>query len=145
MCAGGCRRGAGDAAAAWGDVSLDFASTTVDGAAAKGEAMTLGSFEQLVVMGVMRLGNEAYGARVREELRECAGREASLGAIYTTLDRLEQKGYLVSWRGDADPKRGGRPRRYYRVTGAGRAALREAVTALDRMRAGLSLQPSVGG
>ena len=76
----------------------------------------LGDFEQLVLLGVLRLDDEAYGAAIRTATEQAAGRRCSVGALYTTLDRLEAKGLVETWMGDATPQRGGRPKRMVRVT-----------------------------
>ena len=83
----------------------------------------LGEFEQMVMLTVMRLGDGAYGLAIREEMEDVAGRSPSSGALYTTLDRLQRKGLLESEVGETSSERGGRPRRYIRVTPEGRAAL----------------------
>lgn len=105
----------------------------------------MGDFEQFVVMAVLHAGEEAYGSRIWQEIRERGRRQASLGAVYTTLARLEEKAYLRSRVGEPDPERGGRPRRYYAVEPRGRTALREALAEVDRMRAGLGLEPEWAG
>lgn len=83
----------------------------------------LGEFEQMVLLSVMRRGDEAYGLAVKDELESVAGRTPSSGALYTTLDRLEKKGLLESWAGEATDARGGRPRRYFRLTADGQTSL----------------------
>jgi DNA-binding PadR family transcriptional regulator len=85
---------------------------------------SLGSFEELVLLAVFRLAENAYGASIREAVAEATGRDTSVGAVYATLDRLERKGYVKSWLGDGTPERGGRPKRYFSVEGAGEQALR---------------------
>ncbi|MFW6202108.1 MAG: PadR family transcriptional regulator [Gemmatimonadota bacterium] len=100
----------------------------------------MGGLEQLVVMAVLHAGDEAYGARIWEEIRDRARRPVSLGAVYTTLARLEEKGHLRSRRGEPHPERGGRPRRYYAVESSGLEALRDALAEVDRMRAGIDLE-----
>lgn len=100
----------------------------------------MGDLEQLVVMAVLHAGEEAYGARIWEEIRDRAQRPVSLGAVYTTLARLQEKGHLRSRRGDPHPDRGGRPRRYYAVEAPGLAALRAALAETDRMRTGIDLE-----
>ena len=99
----------------------------------------MGEFEQFVMLAILQLGDEAYGAAIRREIRDRGRRPASLGAVYTTLARLEDKGLLRSTRGESDPERGGRPKRFYTVEPEGRAALRRALSAVDRMRRGLDL------
>ena len=83
----------------------------------------LGEFEQMVLLAVMRLGEGAYGLAILEELSRVAGREPSSGSLYTTLDRMEKKGLVVSRAGETTTERGGRPRRYVRVTSAGQHLL----------------------
>lgn len=97
----------------------------------------LGEFEQLAVLSVMRLGNEAYGARIQEELEKTAGREASISAIYITLTRLEEKGMVSSWMGHPTSVRGGKAKRFFRVEPAGVAAMNEARMRLLSMWDGL--------
>lgn len=96
-----------------------------------------GDFEQLVLLAVLRLGDGAYAVPIRREIEERAGRAPARGAVYVTLERLEQKGYLESSLGEAAAERGGRPRRYYRVRPAGVRALEASWTALRRMWQGL--------
>lgn len=83
----------------------------------------LGEFEEMVLLCVCSLGDEATGARIQAALEAEAGRRASLGSIYAALDRLARKGAVESWLGEPRPERGGRARRHYRVTREGRAAL----------------------
>src|SRR4051794_36696300 len=97
----------------------------------------LGTFEQLVLLALLRLGEDAYGMTVRREIEGRARRAASLGAVYATLDRLEAKGYVSSRPGDATPQRRGRARRFFRVEPPGHAALRHTLVTLERMREGL--------
>jgi PadR family transcriptional regulator, regulatory protein PadR len=102
-----------------------------------------GAFEQLILLALARLGEGAYGMTVRREIEARAGREASLGAVYATLDRLEQKGYVASYAGEAAPERGMRGRRHFRLEAAGAQALKESLDALDRMREGVpGLRPA---
>lgn len=88
--------------------------------------LTLGSLELAALLAVARLGNDAYGLAVRRDLTERTGRDYSIGAVYTTLQRLEDKGVLKSRTGEPQPFRGGRSRRHYAITGAGARALRDA-------------------
>jgi len=97
----------------------------------------LGDFEQLVLLGVLRLGDGAYGAAIRQEIHARSGRDVSITAVYTTLDRLEAKGCLRSWTGEPTPERGGRRRRFYALPTDGAAALRQAYRAFTAMAAGL--------
>ena len=87
---------------------------------------TLGTLELAALLAVARLADEAYGLTVRQDLSERAGREYSVGAIYTTLQRLETKGLLSSRASEPLPVRGGRSRRLFSVTGAGARAIRDA-------------------
>jgi PadR family transcriptional regulator, regulatory protein PadR len=97
----------------------------------------LGEFEHLVLLAILRLGDEAYAVPVRQELETHTGRTVARGALYTTLDRLEAKGLLRSRLGDADTTRGGRPRRYVTVTPLGVSAVRSARAAIDRLSNGI--------
>ncbi|HTM26461.1 MAG TPA: helix-turn-helix transcriptional regulator [Vicinamibacterales bacterium] len=99
--------------------------------------MTLGEFEQLVLIAVVRLGDDAYGATVRREIEARARRRLSISAVYTTLDRLERKGLVRSRIGNPTPQRGGRRRKYFALQPLGARALRSAYTAFDAMTAGL--------
>jgi PadR family transcriptional regulator, regulatory protein PadR len=105
----------------------------------KRQAAVLGDFEQLVLLGVLRLElqNSAYGAAIRQEIHARSGRDVSINAVYTTLDRLESKGLLKSWVGDPTPQRGGRRRKFYEIRPAGIAALRQAYRAFTAMADGL--------
>src|ERR1700730_13416475 len=76
----------------------------------------LGEFEYLLITAAAALGDDAYGAAIREEIEATTGRKCSIGALYTTIDRLEAKGLLKTWMGDATPQRGGRAKRMVRVT-----------------------------
>lgn len=80
---------------------------------------SLGEFEQIVLLAILRLGERAYGVSIRAEIAACTDRTPTPGALYTTLDRLEDKGLLVSKLGDPTPLRGGRAKRYFSVTRRG--------------------------
>ena len=97
----------------------------------------LGEFEHIVLLAVLRLSVEAYGVTVRQEIEARTGREVSIGAVYATLDRLEGKGYVQSHAGDPTPERGGRSKRFFRVTGKGAAAVNRTQRALQSMIKGL--------
>src|SRR4030095_13626870 len=92
----------------------------------KTKAPVLGDFEQLVLLGVLRLEAEegAYGAAIRQEMHARSGRDVSINAVYTTLNRLESKGFLKSWVGDPTPQRGGRRPEVYAPRPTGGAGLR---------------------
>lgn len=98
----------------------------------------LGEFEQLVLLALVRLGAEAYGVAVRDEIEHQTGRDVALGAVYTTLLRLENKGFVSSRLGDPTPQRGGRRKKFYRPLAAGRRELAASVNALRRMTRGLT-------
>ena len=87
---------------------------------------TLGTLELAALLAVVRLGDDAYGLAVRHDLTQRTGRELSVGAVYTTLQRLEDKGFLRSRASAPLPVRGGRSRRHYSLTGAGARAIRDA-------------------
>ena len=105
----------------------------------KTRAAVLGDFEQLVLLGVLRLESEeaSYGAAIRQEIHARSGRDVSINAVYTTLDRLEGKGFLKSWVGKPTPQRGGRRRKFYGLRPSGLAALRQSYRALTAMADGL--------
>jgi DNA-binding PadR family transcriptional regulator len=88
----------------------------------------MGEFEYLVLSGSARLGDDAYGAAIGLEVERATGRRCSVGALYTTLDRLEEKGLVETWMGEATPQRGGRRKRLVRVTAKG---VREAAAFYD--------------
>lgn len=97
----------------------------------------LGEFEQMVLLSIMRLGEQAYGLAIRDELETVAGRSPSSGALYTTLDRMEKKGLLASSAGEVTRERGGRPRRYVRVTPEGQTLLARSRSTLLALWEGL--------
>jgi len=97
----------------------------------------LGSLEHIVLLAVMRLGEEAYGITVRDEIDNTTGRDLSVGAVYATLVRLEAKGFIKSSAGEATAERGGRAKRYFRVTADGKLALRNTQEMIQKMSAGL--------
>ena len=104
-----------------------------------GRPVALGEFEQMVLLAILRLGENAYGVTIREEIAACADREPAPGALYTTLDRMEQKGVVRSWLGGATAQRGGKAKRYFAVTKAGRGALVNAQRAYQSLLKGLDL------
>jgi PadR family transcriptional regulator PadR len=97
----------------------------------------LGEFEHLVLLAILRLGDGAYAVPIRNEIETHTGRSVARGALYTTLDRLEDKRLVRSHFADADARRGGRPRRYFTVTPVGMAAVRSAQAAIDRLSSGI--------
>ena len=98
----------------------------------------LGEFEQLVFLALVRLGAEAYGVAVRDEIEHQTGRDVTLGAVYTTLLRLENKRFVSSRLGDSTPQRGGRRKKFYRPLAAGRRELAASLNALRSMTRGLT-------
>ncbi len=97
----------------------------------------LGSLEHIVLLAVMRRGDDAYGVTVRSEIEIATGRDLSIGAVYATLLRLESKGFLESYAGEPTAVRGGRAKRYFRVTADGKGALRNTHEIIQKMSAGL--------
>jgi PadR family transcriptional regulator PadR len=100
----------------------------------------LGEFEQIVLLAVLRLGKTAYGVPVRREIEQRTNRAVSVGALYSTLDRLEAKGYVASWFADPSPERGGRAKRFFRVEPLGLKAVKRSQKAIATMLEGLDLQ-----
>jgi DNA-binding PadR family transcriptional regulator len=98
---------------------------------------TLGEFEQLVLLALLRQGNDAYGVSICQDITDRTGREISLGGVYKTLERLEDKGLVASRIGEPTAERGGRRKKHYRLLAAGQRALKQSLAALDRMTAGL--------
>jgi PadR family transcriptional regulator PadR len=96
----------------------------------------VGEFEYLILSAAGHLGEEAYGAAMREVIETTGGRTCSLGALYTTLDRLESKGLVETWMSAPTQQRGGRAKRMVRVTGAGVRAAREFYEAVIRISRG---------
>jgi DNA-binding PadR family transcriptional regulator len=101
-------------------------------------AQGLGEFEQLVLLALLRLGDDAYGVAIRAEIEKETRRDVALGAVYTTLLRLEEKRLVASRLGDPTPQRGGRRKKYYRPLAAGRRELAASLHALRRMTRGLT-------
>lgn len=97
----------------------------------------LGSFENLLLLAILRLDDRAYGVSIRQELIDRAEKDVAIGAIYTGLDRLEQKGFVKSWTGEPSPERGGRAKKFYRVTAQGKKALEETHRTIRRLSLGL--------
>ena len=95
-----------------------------------GDRGFLGEFEQMILLAILRLGDDAYGARLMEELRSTVGRRASRGSVYVTLDRIEEKGWIESALSEPRAERGGRPRRVVHITPNGMEQLRRSREAL---------------
>ena len=97
----------------------------------------LGELEHLVLLAIMQCADDAYTVPIRRMLAEKSGRDLARGALYTSLDRLESKGFVRSWLGDPLAVRGGRSRRYFAVTETGLDAVRAARAAMTTLAAGL--------
>ena len=97
----------------------------------------LGAFEEIVLLALLQLGDQAYGMTVRREIEDRGQRSVSIGAVYSTLDRLEAKGYVASRIADPSPVRRGRARRYFTVEAAGEQALARSREMTNRMWQGL--------
>jgi PadR family transcriptional regulator PadR len=97
------------------------------------ERLRLGDFEGVVLKAIIANSSNAYGVTIRQYTERIVARSVSIGAVYTTLDRLHTKGYVRSWDGEPDPKRGGRRKRFYVVEGAGlRAMEQKALEVMER-------------
>lgn len=100
---------------------------------------SLGEFEQIVLLAILRLGDTAYGVTIAAEITACTRREPTPGALYTTLDRLEDKGLVTSRLGDPTPQRGGRAKRYFTLNAKGIAAITRAQQSYRRLLEGCEL------
>ena len=98
----------------------------------------LGEFEYLLITAAAGLGDKAYGAAIREEIETTTGRTCSIGALYTTIERLETKGLLTTWMGEATAQRGGRAKRMVRVTPKGVQSAKDFYDAVMRVSRGAS-------
>ena len=101
----------------------------------------LGEFEQVALLALLQLGDTGYGMAIRREILRRTGRCVSLGALYSTLNRLEGKGLVVSWLADPTPQRGGKSKRHFRIEESGLHALRRSQQMLAQMREGLAWEP----
>ncbi len=100
----------------------------------------LGEFEQIVLLAMARAGDEAYAVSIHDEILQTTGRSVSIPAVYVTLSRLQKKDLVTSWMGEPSPTRGGRAKRYFKLSDKGRAALETSRTVLDRLWDGLELE-----
>jgi DNA-binding PadR family transcriptional regulator len=105
------------------------------------ETSLLGEIELLVLLAVLRLGDEAYAVPIRDLVGREAGITISRGTVYVTLERLERKGYVASWFSDPQAVRGGKARRLFRLKPPGLTALKVAKSAVDRLAKGTILAP----
>ena len=103
----------------------------------------LGEFEQFLLLAILKLDDEAYGSTIRQLLAETINREVTIGALYTTLERLEKKGLVSSRMGEATAARGGRAKKYFSVSAQGQAALKRSKQALSSMWQGLTIKQGV--
>ncbi len=108
-------------------------------------APSLGDFEQLILLALVRLGPEAYGLTIRQEIEERTGRAVSAGALYTALDRMEKRGLVTSRLGDPTPQRGGKRKRLYTLEPAGERALARVYESLRAMATGMSARLRAAG
>jgi DNA-binding PadR family transcriptional regulator len=99
---------------------------------------TLGEFELSTLASILQLGTEAYGMKIRQIMQDQRGKRVSFGAIYTTLDRLREKGFVTSWLAEPTRERGGRAKQYFEITAAGREAFassqRTLVALVERLK-----------
>jgi DNA-binding PadR family transcriptional regulator len=101
------------------------------------ERPSLGEFELVVMLTILRLGDDAYGVPISREIEQQTGRTVAFGTVYATLERLQKKGLVRSNLGEATPERGGRAKRFFRVTSTGLRTVREAKQTLIRLWRGL--------
>lgn len=101
------------------------------------DEVLLGTLEHIVLLAVMRVGSDAYGATIRDEIEQRAGRALSFGAVYVTLQRMEGKGLVTSRLGEPTAERGGRAKRFFQVTADGRKAVRRVQDVVGAMTKGL--------
>jgi DNA-binding PadR family transcriptional regulator len=101
------------------------------------QSSALGEFEQVVILALLRLGPDAYGATVCAEIGAHSGRDVSVSAVHTTLERLEQKGYVRSHLGDSTPQRGGKRRRHFDVLAPGLRAIQASYRTMRGLADGL--------
>jgi PadR family transcriptional regulator, regulatory protein PadR len=101
-------------------------------------AATLSNFEMMVMLAIIRIGDDAYGVSISNEIEETTGSEVMLGSVYDALTRLQEKGLVTSVLGDATPERGGRAKRHFRTTARGLRLVRDTQKSLVRLWKGLS-------
>src|SRR6202040_342172 len=93
----------------------------------------IGEFEEFVLLAILNQGDNAYGVTIRQALEEATDRSITVGSLYTTLSRLEEKGLVQSWVGEPTAERGGRAKKHYRVNGAAQSLLREVQAARRKL------------
>jgi len=99
----------------------------------------IGPLDQHVMLAILRQQPRAYGVSIQEVIQERTGREYSVGAIYASLDRLEEKGFVAAKQGEPTAERGGRAKLYFSLTAPGQASLSQSLRAIDQMRRGIRL------
>jgi len=107
---------------------------------ARAPETSLGEFEQLVLLALLRLRDNAYGATIHQEVQKRTRRQISISAVYTTLDRLEEKGLVQSRTGEPTPRRGGRRKKYFTLEPVGAEALAQSYRVFREMTRGLERQ-----
>jgi DNA-binding PadR family transcriptional regulator len=100
----------------------------------------IGEFEELVLLAVLSLRDQAYGVKIGDAIEQATGRSVSIGALYTTLSRLEEKGLISSWMGEATAERGGRAKKYFKIEAPAKLALNHAEASRKRLA---NLKPSL--
>ncbi len=110
-----------------------------------GKGRFLGEFEQVVLLALARLGDRAYGMAIRQEIERRTAREPAIGAVYSALDRMERKGYVVPRAGEPTAERGGKAKRFYRLSTAGVEALERSRRMLNRLWEDVELDPESRG
>ena len=99
----------------------------------------LGNLELMVLLSLIRVGDNAYGVPISHEIEQRTGRDVALGSVYAALDRLERKGFVTSTLGDPTPERGGRAKRYFQISAKGVREVRDAQRMLTNMWKNLSV------
>jgi PadR family transcriptional regulator, regulatory protein PadR len=110
---------------------------------AKKPSNYIGEFEELVLLAILSQGDNAYGVSIHEALEEATNRSITIGSLYTTLSRLEEKGLVRSWIGEPSAERGGRAKRHYKIDSSARSLLREVQAARQRL-SGLQVVGRIG-
>jgi len=108
------------------------------------EDFYLGAFEEIVLLAICGTDGDAYAVTIQQHIEERAGRPASVGSVYRTLNRLEKKGFVKSWMGEVTRVRGGKRKRFYRITSSGTARLLAVRESRSRLWKDLELKPSLG-
>jgi len=107
----------------------------------KNNSNYIGEFEELVLLAILSQGDNAYGVTIHEALEGATNRSITIGSLYTTLSRLEEKGLVQSWTGEPTAERGGRAKKHYKVKGSAQSLLREVHAARQRL---MSLETTGG-